>query len=355
VLYRSRRLILALTCLGLVAFVAHAGTADAADQGRPAPGELIAYKVLAAAHGGTVTASNGAAIKVPPGVMSHNGVVTITRIRGDRYDMNIASPWKGRVAVTLPAHKRSRGIIHLIGSTWVREGRAGQRTVWVHQLSLFSWATNKLKAATCFVSLSIGDIIECLAGKGISKIDSGLTKWLAEKTGISTPCGAQILASKGFVSALFNALTGACVVPAGESGGNYYPPPSTPPASPAPTPTAPAPTSPPPTSPPPSTPPAAAPPTSGVNETTGGLAHTWTNYTNAGGYEGPAIPSNATVLISCRLTGFRVADGNTWWYRIASAPWSNVYYVSADAFYNNGQTSGSLIGTPFVDPAVPTC
>ena len=29
--------------------------------------------------------------------------------------------------------------------------------------------------------------------------------------------------------------------------------------------------------------------------------------------------------------------------------------VSADAFYNNGATSGSLIGTPFIDPAVRDC
>ena len=42
-------------------------------------------------------------------------------------------------------------------------------------------------------------------------------------------------------------------------------------------------------------------------------------------------------------------------YRIASAPWSGSYYVSADAFYNNGQTSGSLVGTPFVDSNVPNC
>jgi len=90
-------------------------------------------------------------------------------------------------------------------------------------------------------------------------------------------------------------------------------------------------------------------------ETTGGVAHTWTNYTNAGGTQGPSIPSNATVQISCALQGFRVADGNTWWYRIASGPWNNAFYVSADAFYNNGQTSGSLIGTPFVDPAVSPC
>jgi hypothetical protein len=36
--------------------------------------------------------------------------------------------------------------------------------------------------------------------------------------------------------------------------------------------------------------------------------------------------------------GFKVADGNTWWSRIASAPWDNNFYVSADAFYNDGQT-----------------
>ena len=102
-----------------------------------------------------------------------------------------------------------------------------------------------------------------------------------------------------------------------------------------------------------STPPPPAPQT--WAETAGGVAHTWTNYTNAGGTEGPSIGSNQTVQIACKVTGFRVADGNTWWYRIASAPWSNQFYVSADAFYNNGQTSGSLVGTPFVDPAVANC
>jgi RHS repeat-associated protein len=93
----------------------------------------------------------------------------------------------------------------------------------------------------------------------------------------------------------------------------------------------------------------------GVSETTGGAAQTWTNYANAGGTQGPTIAGFTTVQIECAVTGFRVADGNTWWYRIASSPWSHAYYVSADAFYNNGQTSGSLHGTPFVDPAVPQC
>jgi hypothetical protein len=61
------------------------------------------------------------------------------------------------------------------------------------------------------------------------------------------------------------------------------------------------------------------------------------------------------VQITCRVSGFTVSDGNTWWYEIASSPWNNSYYGSADAFYNNGQTSGSLHGTPFYDPSVPVC
>jgi surface antigen len=90
-------------------------------------------------------------------------------------------------------------------------------------------------------------------------------------------------------------------------------------------------------------------------ETTGGVTHTWANYTNAGGTQGPSIPTNTAVQVACTLAGFRVADGDMWWYRIASSPWNGAYYASADAFYNNGQTSGSLIGTPFVDPGVPGC
>jgi hypothetical protein len=90
-------------------------------------------------------------------------------------------------------------------------------------------------------------------------------------------------------------------------------------------------------------------------QTAGGVANTWTNYNNAGGERGPAVPSNATIEISCKVQGFRVPSGNTWWYRIASQPWNGRYYVTADAFYNNGQTSGGLRGTPFVDPLVPSC
>jgi hypothetical protein len=93
----------------------------------------------------------------------------------------------------------------------------------------------------------------------------------------------------------------------------------------------------------------------GYPETAGSEASTWTDYSDAGGSQGPSIGGGSTVDMSCKLAGFKVADGNTWWYRIQQSPWNNQYYVSADAFYNNGQTSGSLLGTPFVDPAVPYC
>lgn len=63
-------------------------------------------------------------------------------------------------------------------------------------------------------------------------------------------------------------------------------------------------------------------------------------------------PDGADRMRAGRLQGCR---RNTWWYRIASSPWNSSYYVSADAFYNNGRTSGSLSGTPFVDPAVRGC
>ncbi len=101
--------------------------------------------------------------------------------------------------------------------------------------------------------------------------------------------------------------------------------------------------------------PTVSPPPPTYPETVGGTSHTWTDYANAGGTEGPSISAYDTVQIACKVTGFSVADGNTWWYRIASEPWNDDFYVSADAFYNNGETSGSLIGTPFVDTAVPNC
>jgi hypothetical protein len=97
------------------------------------------------------------------------------------------------------------------------------------------------------------------------------------------------------------------------------------------------------------------PPPSTYPETVGGTTNTWSDYADAGGTEGATIAADTTVQISCRVQGFAVQDGNPWWYQIATSPWNNSYYASADAFYNNGSVSGSLNDTPYYDPAVPEC
>lgn len=91
-------------------------------------------------------------------------------------------------------------------------------------------------------------------------------------------------------------------------------------------------------------------------ETVGGVAHTWTDYTTGGGSEGPPIGAFSTIRVACRIRGLPVPnDNNSWWYKLASAPWNGRFYTSADAFYNNGRVSGSLVGTPFFDPRVRLC
>jgi serine/threonine protein kinase len=103
------------------------------------------------------------------------------------------------------------------------------------------------------------------------------------------------------------------------------------------------------------TPAPTSPPPPKYYETTSGTGSgTFTNYTNAGGTVGPRVNPYTTIQITCRLTGFMVADGNTWWYRIAQSPWNDQYYASADNFYNNGQTSGPP-NSVFVDTNVPLC
>jgi hypothetical protein len=91
------------------------------------------------------------------------------------------------------------------------------------------------------------------------------------------------------------------------------------------------------------------------SEVSGGVAHTWSNPQIAGGRGGPEIMPRQRVLIACRLRGFKVPDGNVWWYLLASPPWSHRFYATADTFYNNGRSSGSLRGSAFVDPKVARC
>ena len=111
---------------------------------------------------------------------------------------------------------------------------------------------------------------------------------------------------------------------------------------------------PPPAAPPP---PPVAPPPETWTETSGppSGSGTFSNYTNAGGTIGTRIAPYQTVQVSCKVQGFKVADGDPWWYRVASSPWNNQFYASSDNFYNNGQTSGSLNNGVVVDANVPDC
>jgi transcriptional regulator with XRE-family HTH domain len=89
---------------------------------------------------------------------------------------------------------------------------------------------------------------------------------------------------------------------------------------------------------------------------TGGPSRTWSDFTIAGGDPGPAIDPRQTVRVTCRIRGFKVQGGNDWWYLVASAPWRNNYFATADAFYNQRRTEGvDFRKTRFVDRGVPLC
>lgn len=89
---------------------------------------------------------------------------------------------------------------------------------------------------------------------------------------------------------------------------------------------------------------------------TGGTSRTWSDYTNAGGEPGPTINGSRAVEVTCRIRGFEVQSGNQWWYLVASAPWRNDFFASADGFFNQRKTRGvDFRTTRFVDPGVPRC
>jgi surface antigen len=106
--------------------------------------------------------------------------------------------------------------------------------------------------------------------------------------------------------------------------------------------------------PPPETPPPPPPPKTFPEISGPGPTHTFKDYQNIS-EQGESIPDNTTVQVTCRAEGAAVEDGNRWWYELASPPYNNTYWASADAFYNGDGTSGSLKGTPFFDPNVPVC
>jgi hypothetical protein len=89
-------------------------------------------------------------------------------------------------------------------------------------------------------------------------------------------------------------------------------------------------------------------------ETTGAYTQTFADYSTSGGPSNYPIGKDEAVRVSCRIRGLDVRDRNPWWYRIASSPWDNRFYASADA-YDGARVIGSLIGIPFVEQKVRLC
>jgi len=90
-------------------------------------------------------------------------------------------------------------------------------------------------------------------------------------------------------------------------------------------------------------------------ETTGTPAHTWSDYMQAMGTAGTPLGPRQSILVSCRVRGYVVPDGDPWWYRIESPPWNGHFYASSDAFYNEGSISGPVDTGVVVDEQVPVC
>ena len=99
-----------------------------------------------------------------------------------------------------------------------------------------------------------------------------------------------------------------------------------------------------------------APPTpTTYTETQGSRGvNTFSNYHNASG-PGTRVNPSQQVQVSCKVYDPTIASANPdgYWYRIASAPWSNAYYAPANTFMNGDPPGGPF--THNTDFAVPNC
>jgi len=68
--------------------------------------------------------------------------------------------------------------------------------------------------------------------------------------------------------------------------------------------------------------------------------------------EGRRVDNETTVRVSCKITS-SVLPGAQYWYRIASAPWSNQYYSPAISYLNGDPPGGPY--SRVLDAAVPDC
>jgi hypothetical protein len=108
---------------------------------------------------------------------------------------------------------------------------------------------------------------------------------------------------------------------------------------------------------------AASSPTASITSAPGGTwtetaftrSKTFADYVNAGYPLGAPLGPGQAVKVSCRVRGFKVEDGDPWWYRLASPPWNGQYYATSDVFYNTSNTSGNPINGITVDTRVRIC
>ena len=84
-------------------------------------------------------------------------------------------------------------------------------------------------------------------------------------------------------------------------------------------------------------------------------ANTFLNPYNASGM-GQKIAADTWVDVACKVYAPQIKSANPdgYWYRIASAPWSNAYYAVANTF-RNGDIPGQPPYTHYTDWAVPDC
>ncbi|MCE7939030.1 MAG: hypothetical protein DYG90_10695, partial [Chloroflexi bacterium CFX6] len=159
-----------------------------------ASADRAASKQISAKRGGVVKTPRGAKLYVPAGVLRHNARATITPLPGGRYDIHIAGAWFGPVRVTVPLRGRRDRVMHQVDEVWVAEGRAGQRTVWTSQLSLFGSleTMKKVLGALRACAFSPGaQLITCLINQGFKEVEGRLYSFLASK--IPNKCWAALV------------------------------------------------------------------------------------------------------------------------------------------------------------------
>jgi hypothetical protein len=186
---------LAALCFGLLMFVSVIpATASARDH-------LLGTARLTPSRGGTVTARDGWRLDVPPHVVRRSARGTITALSRGRVAITIHAPWHGAVEITAPLSGGNDLLAHDVGGLWIPEGtQAGQRTVWVTRLSLFSTLGTLVadaREALCVTSFDPEDFLGCLALRGLQYVDQRAAQYLAGK--VSKACLTQLLVSALYV------------------------------------------------------------------------------------------------------------------------------------------------------------